>query len=128
MSKKFHQRVFILNYSEDCADLPAGEGSEASASFYKAVAMLLLWGMRGAEQEDTVQLVTVSMKPDEVVAAYHPALVAQDRREDGSLKYIGTMQEHVDTLMRVSSEKAPGARPYVIGAVKHSDGTYGLHS
>jgi len=126
----YHTRVLVLNYSDE--DMPQFETQKEIDAWYQAVGRMVLYGMRKDAAEGTIQLVTarLSKSPTELCASYYPTLPAcAEKCSDGFGRYIGSMSEVVDNLTDQLHERSQEqGRAFVMGAVLHSDGTWGFHS
>jgi len=116
---KMHTRVIVLTYFEDTL-----ESHNDQAQFERALGRIVAYGLPRTQDEDVVQLVPVMISKDEIITAYHAPTPAYERREDGSIKSLGSKAQHVHALEDVLYQE----RPFVLGAVKDKDGTYGFHS
>jgi hypothetical protein len=118
---KLHTRVIVLTYFED--DLKTHVPCEDPDKFFEALGRAVFYGHVRDCDEDTIQYTSIHFSKNEWVGAYHPTLPAYERREDGSLKTLGSNQSLLDHLHSLRK-----GRPFVLGAIKHEDGTYSFHS
>ena len=119
--KTFHNLLISIMFSED--DLPDHYDDE----FLKKFGYAILREARGQadKPEDTVKLVTAGIGKDEVYFSYYKPLSACEKREDGTTIYYLGARPNVD---HVVASLTRDERPFVMGLVKHNDGTWGCHS
>lgn len=119
--KTFHNLLISISFFED--GLPDRYDDE----FLKKFGYAILREARGQadKPEDTVKLVTAWFGKDEVDFSYYKPLSAYEKREDGTNIYYRGARPNVDHLV---ASLTGDERPFVMGLVKHNDGTWGCHS
>lgn len=127
MAKTYHTRVIVLQYCGD--DAPEFKTGKERQEWEQALGRQVTYGMAGPDAEDdTTQLVLMflSKNPEEIQACYHNRH-EPTRDENGFARYGWREERAVDDLM-VALRNQPEQPPYVIGAVKDSEGKWGFHS
>lgn len=124
--RHFHTRLINLTYCDQ--DLPKFETQEQVDAWYKALGRMVAYGMNAEHTDDTVQLVVggINKNPQEIVLSYHHPLTPL-RDEEGCLRYTDSADQIVNDAIKALVKKTE-YRPFVIGAVLHSDGKWGFHS
>jgi hypothetical protein len=120
--RPLHTRVVVLTYFED--DLKTHIPTEDPDKFFRALGRAVAYGLPMDQDEDTVQLVALSIQDKEFLNVYHRPSPAYDKWEDGRMKALYSRISKVHNLQEMLGEE----RPFVMGAVKDEDGTYGFHS
>lgn len=130
MSNTYQRRIINLTYFPK--SLPSFTTQDAQDDYYRALGRMVAFGLLHDPADDTIQVVNASItnKPLEICATYHPPVSAQpERYADGHRKYLGSPGERTDTLITAMLEDAQKqGRPFVMAAVFHNDGRWGFHS
>lgn len=127
MSNNYHTRIFVLAYSDLALEKLRNTNIDA---FHQALGRQVAYNLFRDRDEDMVEYVSASLHDNEVVACHHPMLKAlPEVYGDGVKRYIGSNQEQVncfDQALRAKTQDL--GRPFVLGAILHSDGQWGFHS
>lgn len=110
---KLHRRLIDLSYFE--SKVPLFSSNEERDEYHRALGRMVMYGLLRDHPEDTVQLVGLHLEPKEITGAYHTSIPAYDK------------DKH-DQRVRSAVEPLMGPRPFVMGAVKDSEGKFGFHS
>ena len=123
--KNLHTRVIVLTYFED--EVPLHATGKEQQEWYAVLGRMVAYGLyhdRNKAEDNSTQYVKLGFRknPIEIDAVYHRPL-PQLRHEDGHAEYLGTPEEALTNLQFMLF-----CNPIVMGAVLHSDGTWGFHS
>lgn len=125
MYKHLNERVIVLSYFTG-EGVPEFKSTEEAQAYYCALGRLVAWGMAHGEEVGSNQLVTVALNKEDSVACYYKSLPAEVKNDAGYF-HLSPSQAQITEL--VDHMQAGAERPnFVIGMVRHNDGTYGLHS
>ena len=123
--KNLHTRIITLNYFED--EVPIHDTKEDQDKWYTTLGKMVAYGLRnernGAEH-DTMQYVSLyfDLNPTEITACFNSEVV---RRTEADNLTRNPAEESLEALYDELTKKS---RPFVMGAVLHSDGEWGFHS
>jgi hypothetical protein len=127
MNNNYHQRVIVLNYSEN--DVPTFKTQAEVDAWHQALGRMVAYGLQRDAVDDSTQMVgaTLSRNPTEVDFAYWPvALTVRDSY--GYAVHTGTKSNVDQSIYQAQLLAKEVGRPFVMGAVLHSDGKWGYHS
>ena len=127
MSNKYHQRVIILNYSED--DVPAFTNQADQNAWYQALGRMVAYNLQPDAVDDSTQIVTGHLRrnPLEICLSYPPPAVAV-RDDDGYRVHSGTKSMVDHHIWEAQHHMSDTGRSFTMGAVLHSDNKWGFHS
>lgn len=127
MSNQYHQRIVVLNYSED--DVPTFNNQKDQDAWYQALGRMVAYDLQRDAVDNSTQIVSgrLSRNPTEVCLDYFPpAFTVRD--EDGHV-VVGGIKSMVDwRIWEAQSHMRDTGRPFTMGAVLHSDNKWGFHS
>ena len=127
MSNKYHQRVIILNYSED--DVPAFTNHADQNARYQALGRMVAYNLQPDAVDDSTQIVTGHLRrnPLEICLSYPPPAVAVSD-DDGYRVHSGTKSMVDHHIWEAQHHISDTGRPFTMGAVLHNDNKWGFHS
>lgn len=127
MSNKYHQRVIILNYSED--DVPAFTNQADQNAWYQALGRMVAYNLQPDAVDDSTQIVTGHLRrnPLEICLSYPPPAVAV-RDDDGYRVHSGTKSIVDHHIWEAERRMRDTGRSFTMGAVLHNDNKWGFHS
>ena len=122
----YHQRVVVLKYNE--RTIPKFQTQAEIDAWHQAVGRMVCYGLIQDGLEDATDLVfgTITDRPLELCCGYYPAQPSYpEKYEDGYPKVLGSLASKVEQFVTMLNG---GRRPFVVGAILHSDGKWGFHS
>ena len=127
MSNKYHQRVIVLNYSED--DVPTFNNQKDQDAWYQALGRMVAYGMQRDAVDDSTQIVAGNLRrnPLEICLTYSPPAIAM-RDDDGYRVHSGTKSMVDHHIWEAQHHMSDTGRSFTMGAVLHSDNKWGFHS
>ena len=133
MSKTFHKRVLVINFSPE--DIPETfESDEAYKAWLQAVGYAACYGLRtsGDWQEDAISLVTGGFtdKGKEMCFSYHAVQPAYTEKwEDGSRKVLDSPEHRLSGVLDLlvgNARKIYNA--FTMGGILREGGRWSFHS
>ena len=127
MSNQYHQRVIVLNYSED--DVPTFNNQKDQDAWYQTLGRMVAYDLQHDAVDDSTQIVSgrLSRNPTEVCLGYFPpALTVRDEYRCVVHGGIKAMVDH--HILEAQRHMRDTGRPFTMGAVLYNDGKWGFHS
>lgn len=127
MYNKYHQRVIILNYSEE--DVPTFTNHADQNAWYQALGRMVACDLQRDAVDDSTQIVTgnLSRNPLEICLSYSPPAVAV-RDEKGYTVHAGTKAMVDHYIWEARRHMLDTGQSVTMSAVLHSDNEWGFHS